>query len=897
MEFENLIGLRGPLSTVLRNLIWILAFQTSFIFLFCCIPCIVGSISFSILSKNALIGTVTNFIATKALYLTFDLKSRDGAPMDWIQTIRIMNEENERLQTLIQPRDVSMIVFGYLTYGALSFSFSGCIGLYKRYFKGSLSPGDYRGRTNLDEMNADEIKSLVMKTLTVTSKCASAASKISLLVCFKMFALPFILGIWLDLSTLQLFGANIEDRLASAGADLIVAFILHWVVGITFMLTITVSILQLREVLHPDLLAPIIRPQEPQPDLLLQLLQDSGLVHLKRMIPSVAIYASLLCIHVWLPCRLLRMFGAHDVIPLFRPKFWHIINPGLQSAIELFCFHLAILSVLEKQKNAIGLVQHKILMKLSNWFGLTKSLLPFATSKSFALVGEVQLRGNLDEDHVDRNDHDDNEDLLLGLSELYKKRGATDLYLESKLKIEEPSEDTTWAENIITPDSYIVIAPKLPHSPRKVMRTHMGKYRFRKRVGLKGRQTIEIWREVATEPIPRPPEDWDYLADDNNVDKGRWAWGTKEKKSEIERNVASRELIFPPVQKNGELVSPFRSYQGLLRGLPTILKLASIALVSWVFATIFSSFVLFGPLIIGRFISRLLHVPNEYIHDPFLFFVGCILIAPAIISFVRNISTKHEIQRVRGNFLFPPFKKQLIMFETLFLWLAVCPLFIGVLYDTFLSNESLAALLQAKLVHMMKSWVVGFLLLHLWGAAVYYSAFRRKFWSNVRTLAMEGIAGGRVGEPNRNNNRMVANNPRLDINAPRMEYENDHLNDGWQGDDGRVGKCLNCIHSAFWMFEWDKMDKDILLEKTLYPIVHNVLTAIVIPMAIFLFTTISFGVGVIMYRASITVVLLVDMFIALKEPLKKWYISAHKAARDHRYLIGKVLLNYENIHK
>jgi hypothetical protein len=43
-------------------------------------------------------------------------------------------------------------------------------------------------------------------------------------------------------------------------------------------------------VLHPDLLAKVIRPQEPQPDLLGSLLQESGITHARRMAVSLAIY-------------------------------------------------------------------------------------------------------------------------------------------------------------------------------------------------------------------------------------------------------------------------------------------------------------------------------------------------------------------------------------------------------------------------------------------------------------------------------------------------------------------------------------------------------------------------------------------------------------------------------
>lgn len=54
------------------------------------------------------------------------------------------------------------------------------------------------------------------------------------------------------------------------------------------MLFVTVSVLQLREVVHPDLLSLIIRPQEPHPDLLGSLLQESGKTHARRMFMSLA---------------------------------------------------------------------------------------------------------------------------------------------------------------------------------------------------------------------------------------------------------------------------------------------------------------------------------------------------------------------------------------------------------------------------------------------------------------------------------------------------------------------------------------------------------------------------------------------------------------------------------
>jgi hypothetical protein len=39
------------------------------------------------------------------------------------------------------------------------------------------------------------------------------------------------------------------------------AYGIAWVSGITFMLSMTISVLQLREVLHPDIFGKLIKPQ------------------------------------------------------------------------------------------------------------------------------------------------------------------------------------------------------------------------------------------------------------------------------------------------------------------------------------------------------------------------------------------------------------------------------------------------------------------------------------------------------------------------------------------------------------------------------------------------------------------------------------------------------------
>jgi hypothetical protein len=97
--------------------------------------------------------------------------------------------------------------------------------------------------------------------ISATFQCAAAVGKVGLLLFLKMLLLPLLLGVCLDLATLTILQESVSSRITYAGGDLFGAISVHWVAGITFMLLVTVSVLQLREVVHPDLFARIIRPQ------------------------------------------------------------------------------------------------------------------------------------------------------------------------------------------------------------------------------------------------------------------------------------------------------------------------------------------------------------------------------------------------------------------------------------------------------------------------------------------------------------------------------------------------------------------------------------------------------------------------------------------------------------
>jgi len=177
------------------------------------------------------------------------------------------------------------------------------------------------------------------------------------------------------------------------------AYALAWVCGITFMLSMTISVLQLREVLHPEILAKVIKPQvsfcfcwkmndfltplkEAHTELINSLMKENGLVHVRRILLSLCVYMLLLGALVYSPLRLYQVVSKYifHQPSAINWKFCYIL-PELQVPLELVLSHISFLSILDKRKDVIGVLQHKWLVMISKSLGLLEFLIPLESSE------------------------------------------------------------------------------------------------------------------------------------------------------------------------------------------------------------------------------------------------------------------------------------------------------------------------------------------------------------------------------------------------------------------------------------------------------------------------------------------------------------------------------------
>jgi len=971
LALDELLGLRGPITSLVKNLFLFLGFNATYLGIFAFIPRSIGKSVYSIIMGNSTI-----------LFDDFLYSSSQNATVTYNETIvflKVVSEvtaESRRLNTAIQSPDLGMVGLGYFTFAIVIFLFQA---LYTLAYRKNKNEGDdtvpdpnvlpYEIIDGDDDVDFDPALDVddppaerrrARETMSVVVDSAAAVVKVCCLLSLKMVLLPILLGVWLDASTLALFDRSATDRSLYAGSDLFGAMLLHWVAGITFMLLTTVFVLQLREVAHPGLLAKAIRPQEPQPDLLGNLLQDGGLTHAKRTVLSLGIYAAILIIHVWLPARLMLSVGLSEVLPLFRPNFYYLFSPQLQVPIELLIFHLTMLAFLEKYKNHIGEMQHHWLLLISRCFGLSDCLLPHEVDK-FVLVGASPIfisREKTNENFIDevtpesvgvdpfwrsliamKNHPSDN----FIVSNIQASRAAGSMVMENSLEdrfsfIRLPSEKRnieSSSESKEMERTRTIGNPNDNSARVDLLPTHMGAYRLQTHRLSEDRCIrgieIEFWREVMGSPIPRPPEGWDDLGLGGAEDQGRWAWGN-EKKSETEISVAKRRPFF------SDRGTGLRRW---VNNVGVVLKVAGILVLSWLVIMVVVSSALNLPLVLGRCSLYLLRVPEKYMHDPLAFAIGGCISVPFITklsqilrSCKENVEDRpclgfHTLVKWLSSFKRPRSRRKVaVLFAAGLIWFAVAPTIIGSLYDLLLMKSSSWWEWKEALIGWTEVagwWGTGLFLLNVWAAFCYFGMGTQEFWIEV-------IGPDDADNQDRNRDLNQARNavpveaeqdenPEDDQVVEKNTTESERTENlrgasiSWQGPEGRVAEFIRVWNRVLLKWEWDKIDHVTLLENCALPIVQNsgsvlcisLLTAIGSALLLdiyagsrdasgFNFPIAGFiGKGIYrstVFRLSSTAAVGFKLARSFQKQLQRWFRAAHMAARDDRYLVGKVLMNY-----
>lgn len=946
LALDELLGLRGPFGALIRNILWFMAFVMTYLGVFAFVPRFVGS-------------SVYKRLLTTISWWSNRTKT-DMFEIGVLRMVHELNSETERLERTLKLNDIVLILLGYIAMALTIVVIHLLVSIRKRMDavdaevvennrngagdgvrigNGDFHQDNWDNPNNFDArvLNEDaiEIRMTLGQFLSTALDCSNAFVKVGTLLFLKMLLLPLLLGVWLDAATLQAFGHRPSVRILYAGDDIFSSIVVHWVIGITFMLLVTVSVLQLREVLHPGLLAHAIRPQEPQPDLLGNLLNESAVTHTKRMVLSFGIYAVLLMIYIWLPARILVRLGAESYIPIFRPKFWYLITPQLQVPLELLLFHLTMLGFLEKYKNGIGGLQHRWLALVCEPLGLTDYMLP-RRIKRFVFVGwkGIFIRGDeLEPDMmddfsestpsltettscateavtredakqgggVDRGRHNyRNIQVDSFWYELAKKEAEAEQFIEAHMNSVPPDmapryEPAKARENgkVALEGCREYIRVPLPlseqdqvdrrrrrpgrnapaESTKNLISSTLGAYRLRRSVGADGTMIVEFWKECRAELLPRPPEGWDDLGHGGAEVQGRWAWG-KEKKSTIEEEVAARNFFV------GHGTSVITST--LL-----ISKLVLLILLSWVAIVLLVIVGVSAPLLTGRFALHLLQLPEVYLHDPVAFGIGLTTLSTMLAAGSQHAAVDLRLFAITTRLRSLPRRKVNTVATALFLWFVFIPFILGVVYDILVirSLDLFAGASSLTATTLLRNWGSGSIFLNLWAFLCIESVFTKKFWASIGNAAFEDDDDDNAGLPD------------ADADTDR----NRHVS--WQGSKrGRIARFFNALLGAILRGQWDLVDPDVLLVDCVFPLSQMLTMMLCFPVvgcwSILLFLDLTksqhavYEISPFLLQGLCIFAIAAQGCAIFADDLVNWFQIAHDAARDDRYLIGEVLLNY-----
>ncbi|KAL7002836.1 putative E3 ubiquitin ligase sud1 [Sarracenia purpurea var. burkii] len=264
--------------------------------------------------------------------------------------------------------DVTTLAVGYMFIFTLVFCYLGIVA-FIRYTKGEpLTMGRFYGIASM----AETIPSL-FRQFVATMRHLLTMIKVAFLLVIELGVFPLMCGWWLDICTIRMFGKSVAQRVDFFSASPSLSSLIHWVVGIVYMLQISIFVSLLRGVLRNGVLYFLRDPTDPNYNPFRDLIDDPMHKHARRVLLSVAVYGSLIVMLAFLPVKL-----AIRMAPSNFPLNISVSDPFTEIPADMLLFQLCIPFAIERFK-----LRTTVKSLLHYWFsivgwalGLTDFLLP-----------------------------------------------------------------------------------------------------------------------------------------------------------------------------------------------------------------------------------------------------------------------------------------------------------------------------------------------------------------------------------------------------------------------------------------------------------------------------------------------------------------------------------------
>ncbi|XWS62930.1 hypothetical protein CRYUN_Cryun06bG0052800 [Craigia yunnanensis] len=264
--------------------------------------------------------------------------------------------------------DVTTLAIGYMFIFSLVFFYLGIVTLI-RYTRGEpLTIGRFYGNASI----AETIPSLFWQFLAAMRHLMTMI-KVAFLLVIELGEFPLMRGWWLDVCTIRMFGKSMSQRVQFFSVSPLASSLVHWVVGIVYMLQISIFVSLLRGVLRNGVLYFLRDSADPNYNPFRDLIDDPVHKHARRVLLYVAVYESLIVMLVFLPVKL-----AMRMAPSIFPLDISVSDPFTEIPADMLLFQICIPFAIEHFK-----LRTTIKSLLRYWFtavgcalGLTDFLLP-----------------------------------------------------------------------------------------------------------------------------------------------------------------------------------------------------------------------------------------------------------------------------------------------------------------------------------------------------------------------------------------------------------------------------------------------------------------------------------------------------------------------------------------
>lgn len=197
--------------------------------------------------------------------------------------------------------------------------------------------------------------------------------KVAFLLVIELGVFPLMCGWWLDVCTIRMFGKSIGQRVDFFSVSPLASSMIHWVVGIVYMLQISIFVSLLRGVLRNGVLYFLRDPADPNYNPFRDLIDDPVHKHARRVLLSIAVYGSLIVMLVFLPVKL-----AMRMAPSIFPLDISVSDPFTEIPADMLLFQICIPFAVEhfKLRATIKSILHYWFTAVGWALGLTDYLLP-----------------------------------------------------------------------------------------------------------------------------------------------------------------------------------------------------------------------------------------------------------------------------------------------------------------------------------------------------------------------------------------------------------------------------------------------------------------------------------------------------------------------------------------